>query len=704
MMPNLTWNSTCFSVNGVPTPLICGEFHYFRVPKENWRERLLLLKESGANAAATYIPWIIHEPEEGNILFDDIPERSLTDFLKLCCELELMVIVRPGPYAYSELCRDGLPFWLADKYPQTLCHGPNGETAVGMYNVSYLHPVFLEKARRYIRAVDAAVRPFLVTNGGCVVMVQADNEIGGIHVWRNFMDCNAEAMGFGEADGYYVRFLREKYGTVSALNERYGTDFGDFTDILPYKNTPSEETLGGKRFVRDYHNFYKWSLEYYIQLLCGWFEEDGLDVDYCTNAGDPSFVPLLRDIPEQNRKHHFLLGVDHYYALFPASGISMTPEKAVKYQYALDMLDELGMPPSVLEMQSGSASCYPPMLPENLKGFYMTHVALGMKGSNYYVFAGGPNYANTGANTEIYDYHAPVSADGRVRPIYYAQKERNDFSNENSWLLTIPRSCDVQFGFDWNVAQETADGPWSRYSRDGLDLKAWRASLQLTLGLGGRLLRSREIGGQLDPEIPLIVVSDQRMAREKQEKLIRFVENGGKLILTPVVPELDEEFLPCTILRDRLGVTESRALSHLGPCVLESGEKVFEMKKKFAFPGFGGKVLCRNEADGQALIEQKTVGMGQVILMGVTYGYSQFCQMDLLETCIAALGCGRRIQTDCRHLMATLFEGADRAVCFLINNLAGAVTASLTVRANGREYGLENVTVPAMSVLPVELT
>ena len=102
--------------------------------------------------------------------------------------------------------------------------------------------------------------------------------------------------------------------------------------------------------------------------------------------------------------------------------------------------------------------------------------------------------------------------------------------------------------------------------------------------------------------------------------------------------------------------------------------------------------------------EQKTVGMGQVILMGVTYGYSQFCQMDLLETCIAALGCGRRIQTDCRHLMATLFEGADRAVCFLINNLAGAVTASLTVRANGREYGLENVTVPAMSVLPVELT
>ena len=33
-------------------------------PHDDWRRRLTLLKESGANTVATYIPWIIHEPEE----------------------------------------------------------------------------------------------------------------------------------------------------------------------------------------------------------------------------------------------------------------------------------------------------------------------------------------------------------------------------------------------------------------------------------------------------------------------------------------------------------------------------------------------------------------------------------------------------------------------------------------------------------------
>ena len=96
-MKKLSWNKQSFLVDGKPAPLISGEFHYFRVPKKDWRERLILLKESGANAAATYIPWIVHEPREGEILFDDVDGRCLTEFLELCCELDIMVIARPGP-------------------------------------------------------------------------------------------------------------------------------------------------------------------------------------------------------------------------------------------------------------------------------------------------------------------------------------------------------------------------------------------------------------------------------------------------------------------------------------------------------------------------------------------------------------------------------------------------------------------------------
>ena len=398
-----------------------------------------------------------------------------------------------------------------------------------------------------------------------------------------------------------------------------------------------------------------------------------------------------------------MLGVDHYYALFPNAGICMTPEKAVKYQYSLDMLEALGMPPSVLEMQSGSASCYPPILPENLHGFYMTHVAFGMKGSNYYVFTGGPNFENTGNNTAIYDYHAPVSATGEIRPIYHVQKERNLYSHQNTDLLTVPRSYDVQLGFNWDMAMLSGSGPWSRYSRDGISMSKYTASLQLTLALSGRLLHTCEIGKEPELSAPLVVVSDQRMAKEKQENLIRFVQRGGKLLLTPMVPEYDEDFVPCTLLRDFLGITETERIGGESPAVLESGEKVYGLQYKYCAHGFAGQVLGSNESDGKALIEYKQIGSGAVAVMGAVYDYSQFCQMDMLELCLQKLGGVRQVESDSRNLMVTLFECEGRSVCFLLNLLAGAVTATLRIRANGKWHTLEHITVPAQAVMPIEL-
>lgn len=695
----LTWNSDCFSINGKPAPLISGEFHYFRVPKKDWEKRLLLLKESGGNAVATYIPWIIHEPAEGTILFDDIPERSLSDFLTLCCQLDLMVIARPGPYCYSELRNGGVPDWLQSGYPSILACDAGGTREA----ISYMHPLFLQKARRYFKAVADVIKPFLVTNGGCIVSIQVDNEIGGFHLWSGYMDCNREGMGIGSEDGYYVRFLAQKYGTIQCLNERYETSYNSFLEVDPFHNTPTEQTLGGKRFITDYRNFYRHIMELYIQTLCGWLEEDDLHVDVCVNAGNAGMTPLMRNIPRQNKKHSMLLGVDHYYTLGPSMGISMTPEKAMLYLYSMDMLSELGMPPSVLEMQSGSASCYPPILPDNLYGFYMTFVAYGMKGCNYYIFTGGPNFADTGSNTEIYDYHAPVSATGEIRPIYDVQKARNEFSLKQEWLLHAERCCDIQFGFYWDMAQDISRSAWNRYSRDGLNMKQYCASLQLTLGMSARLLRFREIGEKLNPSIPLVLPCDQRMSERNQEALIAFVKAGGKLILTPVIPEFDEDFMPCTLLRDFLGVGSVKLLSSSSPIVLKTGEKVFDTQKRFQFTGFDGSTLAYDEASGIPVIQHKQLGDGQVILLGAAYDYNQFCQMDMLELCLEALGAERLVHTDSKELMVTLFQHQDQAMCFLINHLAGTVRADLTVRANGKCFELKKQTVPSQSVLPIEL-
>lgn len=61
-----------------------------------WEDRLLRAKALGLNAIQTYVPWNLHEPEPGKFNFDGVANLEL--FLSLCQKLELVVLLRPGPY------------------------------------------------------------------------------------------------------------------------------------------------------------------------------------------------------------------------------------------------------------------------------------------------------------------------------------------------------------------------------------------------------------------------------------------------------------------------------------------------------------------------------------------------------------------------------------------------------------------------------
>ena len=59
-----------FYLDGKPVKLLSGAVHYFRLVKEYWEDCLYNLKAMGFNTVETYIPWNIHEPEEGIFDFD----------------------------------------------------------------------------------------------------------------------------------------------------------------------------------------------------------------------------------------------------------------------------------------------------------------------------------------------------------------------------------------------------------------------------------------------------------------------------------------------------------------------------------------------------------------------------------------------------------------------------------------------------------
>lgn len=56
-----------FTLNDKEITIYSGAFHYFRVPRAYWRDRLRKMRASGLNTVETYIPWNLHEPHSGLI-------------------------------------------------------------------------------------------------------------------------------------------------------------------------------------------------------------------------------------------------------------------------------------------------------------------------------------------------------------------------------------------------------------------------------------------------------------------------------------------------------------------------------------------------------------------------------------------------------------------------------------------------------------
>ena len=109
-MSKFTIEKDGFYLNGEPFRVLAGAIHYFRVPAEYWRDRLIKLKACGFNTVETYVAWNLHEMQEG--VFDYSDMLDIEKFLDIAQELGLYAIVRPGPYICSEWDFGGLPWWL----------------------------------------------------------------------------------------------------------------------------------------------------------------------------------------------------------------------------------------------------------------------------------------------------------------------------------------------------------------------------------------------------------------------------------------------------------------------------------------------------------------------------------------------------------------------------------------------------------------
>lgn len=698
---------TCYRIGGQPAYLYSGEFHYFRVPRKEWRRRMRLFKAAGGNCLATYVPWLIHEPEEGHFAFGGKGPLDLEGFLDTAAEEGLYVIARPGPYQYSELKYDGLASWVCENYPELHAHTWDG-ASFRASSISYLHPLFLEKVRRWFAEVCPRLARHTVSRGGPVAFVQFDNELAGIHVWFGGLDYNVTTMGFGQPAGRWPAFLQARYTTVDALNRAYGAAHTGFADVRPPKPAPTGRPAEIRR-QRDYFQFYLGTLAEYGCLLAAMMREHGIDVPFVHNAANPGmnawFKPLVERIKEP-----FVLGSDHYYTLNQNwAQNNPTPQYAIGVFTSLEMLRVMGFPPTVHELPGGSLSDWPPITPSDARACYLTNVAFGMKGSNFYILTGGPNLPGTGVTSDVYDYGASIGARGEVRPLYSVQKEVGRYLKRHAWLMEGEREydCRVTLDFEQPVAKQywQADGDFLFSPGD-----AWtftqRGILTTALcsGLSPRFVDVDVEDWVTDTGTPLIVVACASMARARQERLVRFLEHGGKVLLTPVLPTHDEHLEPCTVLADYLG----RPLIHRNRAqfsrvtvagvtnVLNNGD-VYLME---AVPR-GASALGVEEVTGKPMaVQWARTGGGMALWLGMRWFHAMREHEAMLRGVLKPLGIRPRIRCSNPNVWVAVRTAGSRSVVFVMNLLSAPMEADVSCRPewSRRWIDVGHFRLPAMSV------
>ena len=106
-----------FSVNGRPFFVYGAAFFYERIPRSQWRDALLSYRRIGINTIDLYVIWNWHEPSEGAFDFDghSNPRRDLLGVLRICRELGLKIVLRPGPVIRNEWRNGGYPGWLLQR-------------------------------------------------------------------------------------------------------------------------------------------------------------------------------------------------------------------------------------------------------------------------------------------------------------------------------------------------------------------------------------------------------------------------------------------------------------------------------------------------------------------------------------------------------------------------------------------------------------
>lgn len=193
----------------------------------------------GCNTIAAYVFWNYQETKPG--VFDfTTGNHNVAEFIRICREEGMWVLLRPGPYVCAEWDFGGLPTYLL-KIPDI--------------KVRCMDPRYIAAVSAYVKRLAKEVSPLQCVNGGPILMVQVENEYGSygndkayLETLRSLWLRNGIKVPFYTADGATPYMLDAGHipGTAVGLDSGSGDeDFGQAKKADPAMPAFSSETYPG---------------------------------------------------------------------------------------------------------------------------------------------------------------------------------------------------------------------------------------------------------------------------------------------------------------------------------------------------------------------------------------------------------------------------------------------------------------------------
>ncbi len=219
----------------IPHVLYGGDYNPEQWPEEVWLEDVRLMRDAGVNLVSVGIfAWARLEPDPGRYEFAWL-DRALD------------LLAGNGIFACLATATASPPPWLAHRHPESL---PVTRDGITLWPGARQH--YCPSSHEYRRAAAALVERLAERYAAhpAVAVWHVNNEYG-CHVAGCYCDRSAE---------HFRVWLGERYGSLAALNEAWGTAFwsqqyADWHEILPPRPAPTwrnpSQELDWHRFCSD---------------------------------------------------------------------------------------------------------------------------------------------------------------------------------------------------------------------------------------------------------------------------------------------------------------------------------------------------------------------------------------------------------------------------------------------------------------------